>query len=166
MKMYRNYDGKQSTFGDVSVAAAGANPDNVSVFAAERTSDGALTVMVLNKGPTSAPTTVTLANAAAGAQRSVAAHVANAITRLADVTVTAGTVARRSGAERHPVRDPARDHADRPAGGADRRPDRAVAAPSGSGAGHRRGWSSMAPPAPCRLRRSSRPRPKPRPGPA
>ena len=47
--MYRNYDGNKSAFGDVSVAASGANPDNVAVFAAERTADGALTVMVLNK---------------------------------------------------------------------------------------------------------------------
>src|SRR6185436_19242430 len=36
MKMYRNYDGNKSSFGDTSVAASGPNPDNVSVFAAER----------------------------------------------------------------------------------------------------------------------------------
>ena len=49
MKLYRNYDGNRSTFGDVSVKATGGNPDNVAVFAATRTNDGALTVMVLNK---------------------------------------------------------------------------------------------------------------------
>ena len=36
MKMYRHYDGNKSTFGDVSVAATGPNPDNVAVFAAQR----------------------------------------------------------------------------------------------------------------------------------
>jgi Glycoside hydrolase family 44 len=43
MKMYRNYDGNKSTFGDVSVAATLTNPDTVAAFAAQRTSDGALT---------------------------------------------------------------------------------------------------------------------------
>ena len=43
MKMFRNYDGNRSAFGDVSVRAlATANPDNLSVFAAERSTDGAL----------------------------------------------------------------------------------------------------------------------------
>jgi len=33
IKMYRNYDGNKSAFGDTSVSAGGTNPDNVSVFA-------------------------------------------------------------------------------------------------------------------------------------
>jgi hypothetical protein len=49
IKMYRNYDGSQSTFGDTSVSATVPNPDEVSAFAAVRSSDGALTVMVINK---------------------------------------------------------------------------------------------------------------------
>jgi len=49
IKMYRNYDANRSTFGDVSVAAAGPDPDQTAVFAAQRTADGALTVMVVNK---------------------------------------------------------------------------------------------------------------------
>jgi hypothetical protein len=49
IKMYRNYDGNQSSFGDVSVSAGGPNPDNVAVFAAQRTSDNALTVIVISK---------------------------------------------------------------------------------------------------------------------
>jgi hypothetical protein len=49
MKLYRNYDGNKSVFGDTSVAATVANPDNLSAFAAIRTNDEALTVMVVNK---------------------------------------------------------------------------------------------------------------------
>jgi hypothetical protein len=49
MKMYRNYDGNNSTFGDTSVLAAVPNPDNVSAFAALLTSDQALTVIVISK---------------------------------------------------------------------------------------------------------------------
>src|SRR5262245_41131050 len=49
MKMYRNYDGSGGTFGDTSVSASVANPDQVDAFASRRSSDGALTVMVINK---------------------------------------------------------------------------------------------------------------------
>lgn len=59
MKMYRNYDGKKSGFGDVSVKAGVEQPDKLAAFAAERTSDHALTVMVINK--VSEQTAVTLA---------------------------------------------------------------------------------------------------------
>lgn len=61
-QIYRNYDGAKSTFGDTSVAATVANPDNLSAFAATRTSDGALTIMVINKQQGSTPVTVSLAN--------------------------------------------------------------------------------------------------------
>lgn len=48
-RMYRNYDGNKSTFGDTSVQTVAPNPDNVSAFGAVRGSDGALTVMVIAK---------------------------------------------------------------------------------------------------------------------
>jgi hypothetical protein len=90
IKLYRNYDGQRSTFGDTSVAATTANPDVVSAFAAQRTQDGATTVMVINKATASASTTVTLANVAHGAASQVYQLTsANAITRLADVPVSA-----------------------------------------------------------------------------
>lgn len=49
MKIYRNYDGNKSAFGDTSVSATVPDPDNLSAFAAIRTNDSALTVMVVNK---------------------------------------------------------------------------------------------------------------------
>ncbi|HET9518448.1 MAG TPA: glycoside hydrolase family 44 protein [Actinoplanes sp.] len=48
-RMYRNYDGKGAKFGDVSVQSASADQDKLSVYAAQRTADKALTVMVVNK---------------------------------------------------------------------------------------------------------------------
>jgi hypothetical protein len=48
-KLYRNYDGNRSTFGSISVSATVPDPDTVAAFAAERTTDGALTVTVLAK---------------------------------------------------------------------------------------------------------------------
>jgi hypothetical protein len=49
MKLFRNYDGNKSAFGDTSVLTATPNPDQVSAFGALRSGDGALTVMVVNK---------------------------------------------------------------------------------------------------------------------
>src|SRR5207247_2180398 len=63
IKIYRNYDGAKSTFGETSVLTTVANPDNLSAFSAIRSSDGALTVMVINKvisGNT--PVTIALSN--------------------------------------------------------------------------------------------------------
>jgi PKD repeat protein len=94
IKMYRNYDGNKSTFGDVSVAASGANPDNVAVFGAERTSDGALTVMVINKylsGNT--PVNVALSNfSPAGTAQVYQLTSANVINHLSDIAFSGTTV--------------------------------------------------------------------------
>lgn len=49
MRMYRNYDGAKSTFGDISLGVRTDAPDRLAAFAAERGSDGALTLMLLNK---------------------------------------------------------------------------------------------------------------------
>ncbi|HLK99373.1 MAG TPA: glycoside hydrolase family 44 protein [Myxococcaceae bacterium] len=48
-KLYRNYDGQRSTFGNTSVAALAPDPDNVAAYAALRSADGALTIMVVSK---------------------------------------------------------------------------------------------------------------------
>ncbi len=94
MKLYRNYDGKKSTFGDVSVSATVPNPDNVSAFAAQRTSDGALTVMVINKQlSSSAPLSISLANfSAAGPAQAWQLTSSNAINQLAGVPVSGGVI--------------------------------------------------------------------------
>jgi hypothetical protein len=89
MQMYRNYDGAKSTFGDVSVAATGPNPDSVAAFAAVRSSDGALTIMIVNKalsGTAGVTINVTNFSAAASAQRWQLAS--GAITRVTDVTTS------------------------------------------------------------------------------
>jgi PKD repeat protein len=91
MKMFRNYDGNKSGFGDTSVRATStANADNLSVFAAERASDGAVTVMVIAKVLSgSTPVTINLSNFAAGTAAQVwQLTSANAINRLADVAVS------------------------------------------------------------------------------
>ena len=87
MKMYRNYDGNKSTFGETSVADSVPDPDTLSSFAAVRYNDGALTVMVINKSLTASPlANLNLANfAAAGVAQVWQLTSANAITRLGDI---------------------------------------------------------------------------------
>jgi hypothetical protein len=94
MKMYRNYDGQKSTFGDVSVSASTAtNPDKLSAYAAERTADGALTVMVISKylsGTTT--TTINLASfAGSGAVQWWRLDSSNAIQRVSPDPVLSGS---------------------------------------------------------------------------
>jgi len=94
-QIYRNYDGKNSTFGDTSVSATTSNPDNLSSFAGVRGSDGALTVMVINKQQGSTPVTVSLANfATAGTAQAWQINSASqtSIARLADVAVTSNAI--------------------------------------------------------------------------
>jgi hypothetical protein len=88
MKMYRNYDGNKSGFGEISINATGPNPDNVSVFAAQRSSDGALTVMVINKQLTAGATaSVTFTNCLlAGTGQVWQLTSANSIVRLSDIS--------------------------------------------------------------------------------
>ncbi len=94
-QIYRNYDGNNSTFGDTSVEADVANPDDLSAFASVRDSDGALTVMVINKQQGSTPVTVSLANfSTSGTAQAWQINSASqtSITRLADLTVANNSV--------------------------------------------------------------------------
>jgi len=48
-RLYRNYDGDGSTFGDQSVLANSADQEKLAIYAALRSNDNALTIMVINK---------------------------------------------------------------------------------------------------------------------
>lgn len=88
MKIYRNYDGAKSTFGDTSVKASVVQPDSLAAFAATRTANGDLTVMVINKITTPTDIEVDLANFTPGTQAQAwQLTSANTITRVADVAV-------------------------------------------------------------------------------
>src|SRR5580704_1718067 len=93
MKLYRNYDGNKSTFGNTSVSCIGPDPDDVSSFAALRSSDGALTVMVVNKQLTAtASATVTVTNFfAGGTVQAWQLTSSNVITSLPNQTLSGNT---------------------------------------------------------------------------
>ena len=50
-RMYLNYDGTGKTFGDTGVQAASSDQSQLSIYAAQRTSDEAVTLMIVNKSP-------------------------------------------------------------------------------------------------------------------
>lgn len=63
-RIYRNYDGQGSRFGDSSVNASSSDQARLAVYAAERTSDGAITLVVINKAAESLTGRVNLLNGA------------------------------------------------------------------------------------------------------
>ncbi|WP_461119546.1 glycoside hydrolase family 44 protein [Saccharothrix stipae] len=94
-RMYRNYDGAGGRFGDVSVSATSAGPDRLSVFAAQRSSDDALTLMVVNKtgDDLTSPLSVAGFDGAGAAQRFTYSEAnLGAIVRGGDLPVSNGQV--------------------------------------------------------------------------
>lgn len=47
--IYRNYDGNKSVFGDQQLSSTTGDQSKLAIYAASRTSDGALTIVVINK---------------------------------------------------------------------------------------------------------------------
>ena len=83
------------TFGDVSVRATSADQGQVAVYAAQRSSDNALTIMVINKSLTQTLTSpITFSSAdpitRAAVYRYSAANL-NAILRQADQPIASGS---------------------------------------------------------------------------
>nr|AGZ87466.1 endoglucanase MgCel44 [uncultured microorganism] len=57
-RLFRNYNGAGAKFGDISVEAVSSDQEKLAVYAAERSSDNALTLLVINKS--SSPLTADL----------------------------------------------------------------------------------------------------------
>ncbi len=96
--MYRNYDGNDSTFGNTylyatSTGSSGDGEGQLSVYGGQRTSDSAITVMVINKTYGPLTSTISLENfsAASGTTAQVYQYSnanLNAIVQQAGVSVT------------------------------------------------------------------------------
>jgi hypothetical protein len=61
-RMFRNYDGKGSQFGDTSVSAASSDQGTLSIYAAQRSTDNAVTVLVINKTTAAIASAISFAN--------------------------------------------------------------------------------------------------------
>jgi Glycoside hydrolase family 44 len=96
--VYRNYDGNHSKFGDMALNSVSADQSQLAIYGALRSSDNAVTIVVINKTYGALPATISLPNLTAnGAAKSFLYSNANlaAIVAQPDVTVTAakGTAA-------------------------------------------------------------------------
>ena len=60
-RIYRNYDGSGGRFGETGIQSTSTDQGKVAVYAAERSSDHAVTVVVINKTASDQTSTVTLA---------------------------------------------------------------------------------------------------------
>jgi hypothetical protein len=61
-RLYRNYNGQGGQFGNTSVLASSTNPAKLSIYGALRSSDGALTLIVINKTTSAIQTSLSLAH--------------------------------------------------------------------------------------------------------
>ncbi len=69
-RLYRNYDGAGNMFGDTGVTAQSTDQTQLAIYGAQRSLDGALTLVVVNKTASELTTSLSVANfsAAASAQ--------------------------------------------------------------------------------------------------
>jgi hypothetical protein len=94
-RMYLNYDGAGAKFGDTSVRAQSADQSQLAIYGAARGSDGALTLMLVNKTGASLTSTITLAGFAPAATAHMyhyGAAAPTAIVHDADVAVSGATL--------------------------------------------------------------------------
>jgi hypothetical protein len=91
-EIYRNYDGNNSKFGDTALGSNSANQAQLSVYGAFRSTDNALTIVVINKtyGPLSATLSLENFTSQSGTAQSFLYSNANinAIVALPAVTIT------------------------------------------------------------------------------
>lgn len=91
-RVYRNYDSAGNTFGDVSVSASSTDQDQLAVYAAQRSSDNALTLVIINKANNALTTNVALTGFSPATSARVfrySANNLNAIVRQVDQPVSA-----------------------------------------------------------------------------
>ncbi len=88
--MYRNYDGHGARFGDTYVQSQSSDQSALAVYGATRSSDGALTIMVINKTSQAITSPLSLSGFQPGGSAQDWQWTGGAITRAADQAVGAG----------------------------------------------------------------------------
>jgi hypothetical protein len=92
-RIYRNYDGAGSRFGETSVQASSSDQGKLAIYAAQRGSDGALTLVVINKTKAELSSALALSGFTPGPSAAVYRYSAanlGAIVRQADQALGAG----------------------------------------------------------------------------
>ncbi len=94
-RMFRNYDGKGSQFGDTSISATSTNQAQLSIYAAQRSSDNAVTILVINKTTGSFTSAIALSNLTLPPTAQVYDYSQASLTSIAhpsDVAITGGSL--------------------------------------------------------------------------
>jgi Glycoside hydrolase family 44/Bacterial Ig-like domain (group 3) len=94
-RMFRNYDGKGSQFGDTSISATSTNQGQLSIYAAQRSSDNAVTILVINKTTGALTSAIALSNLVSPATAQVYSYSQASLTSIAhpsDAVITGGSL--------------------------------------------------------------------------
>lgn len=91
-RMFRSYDGNHSQFGDTSISASSGDQGRLAIYGAQRSGDGALTLLVVNKNAGDLTSPVALSNftPSASAQVYQWTDAASGINRIGDQAVGPG----------------------------------------------------------------------------
>jgi len=92
--MYRDYNGHGAKFGNTWVRSTSANQAKLAVYGARRSSDGAYTVLVINKTGSALQSPLSLSGVSASGQAQVWRWTGGSIDRMSDRSV------RRAGSQR------------------------------------------------------------------
>ena len=94
-RMFRNYDGNGGQFGDTSFSGTSSDPGSLSIYAAQRSSDSAVTIMVINKTTSSVTSAISLADLNLPASAQVYTYSQASLTAIAhpsNATITYGSL--------------------------------------------------------------------------
>jgi hypothetical protein len=94
-RMFRNYDGKGSQFGDTSISAASTNQGQLSIYAAQRSTDNAVTILVINKTRGALSSPIALSNLASPATAQVYSYSQASLISIAhpsDAAISSGSL--------------------------------------------------------------------------
>jgi Glycoside hydrolase family 44/Bacterial Ig-like domain (group 3) len=94
-RMFRNYDGDGSLFGDTSISAVSSDQGSLSIYAAQRSSDNAVTILVINKTTGALSSSIALSNLTLPATAQVYTYTSASLTSIAhpsDAAITGGSL--------------------------------------------------------------------------
>src|SRR5271163_2906252 len=94
-RMFRNYDGNGSQFGDTSISAVSTNPGELSIYAAQRSSDNAVTILAINKTTGALSSAIAIANLNLPSTAQVYTYSQATLTSLvhaSDAAITSGSI--------------------------------------------------------------------------
>jgi hypothetical protein len=89
-RMYRDYNGHGGKFGDTWVRSTSADQSRVAVYGARRSSDGAFTILVINKTGGALQSNLSLSGISPSGRAQVWRWTGGAINRVSDRTVPPG----------------------------------------------------------------------------